>query len=302
MTMYEEREDFAAVLHETADGIETPRPEALYGGAVRRGRQIRRRRTLGTGAAAVVAVAAAGALAAALTGGAPGGGHAVASAATTGVRASGAPSPSASATASGTGQAILHLLLDALPKSADVLQNAEGGVQPQAHGPFVNDSGDWYVEADVSLSSTGSSGSSAVSVNAQRGTSIEDCAEAEKAGGWPTDTCRIESAGGGTLIVDESAKDPSAGEDNPIWNYTWNSPSGYEVNLTIGDSSLAAFALTQQQIVKVLTDPSWRTATAQLPEPVCPGGSMTQVASPGGAFGAPGIALKCSTTGKVYTN
>jgi hypothetical protein len=302
MTMYEERESFAAVLHETADEIETPHAEALYGGAVRRGRQIRRRRTLGASAAAVVAVAAAGALAAALAGGTASGGHAVASAPTTEVRGSGTPSPSPSATGSGTGQAILRVLLDALPKSADVLANPEGGVQPQAHGPFVNDSGDWYVEADVSLRSTGSTGLSAVSVSAQRGASIEDCAAAENAGGWPSDTCRIESADGGTLIIDESAKDPSAGEDNPIWNYTWNSQSGYEVNLTIGDSSLAAFALTQQQIVGVLTDPGWQTAAAQLSAPVCPGGRMTQVPSTGKLFAASGIALKCSTTGEVYNN
>ena len=183
-----------------------------------------------------------------------------------------------------------------------VLQNPEGGVQPQAHGPSVDDSGDWVVEADVSLRSSGSSGWSAVSVDAQRGTSIDDCAEAENAGGWPTDTCRIEAAAGGTLIVDESAKDPSAGEDNPIWNYTWNSPSGYEVNLAIGDSSLAAFALTQPQIVSVLTDPGWRTLTGQLPAPVCVGGKMTQVPVTGGALGAPGIELKCSTTGKIYNN
>ena len=301
--MHEERESFAAVLHETADEIETPHAEALYGGAVRRGRQIRRRRTLGTSAAAVVAVAAAGALAAALTGGAAGGGHAVASAPTTGVRTSGAPSPSATAATSGAAEAaILHVFLDALPKSADVLQNPEGGVQPQAHGPSVDDSGDWVVEADVSLRSSGTSGWSAVSVDAQRGTSIDDCAEAENAGGWSTDTCRIESADGGTLIIDESAKDPSVGENNPIWNYTWNSPSGYEVTLTIGDSSLAAFALTPSQILSVLTDPSWQTTTAQLPTPVCPGGKMTQVPATSGAFGAPGIALKCSTTGKIYNN
>lgn len=64
MSIYEGHESFAAELHEVAEGIEIPFAEFLYEGAVRRGKQIRRRRRTGAALTGVVAFGAVAAVAA----------------------------------------------------------------------------------------------------------------------------------------------------------------------------------------------------------------------------------------------
>jgi hypothetical protein len=68
MSLNEQRESFSAALHEAAQSFEPPRPELLYGDAQRRGRLIKRRRTLGAGLTGVVVLAVAGVLVATLDG------------------------------------------------------------------------------------------------------------------------------------------------------------------------------------------------------------------------------------------
>lgn len=64
MSIHEGCESLVVALHETAEQVEAPSTEFLYEGAVRRGRQIRRRRRTGAALTGVVAVGAAAAVAA----------------------------------------------------------------------------------------------------------------------------------------------------------------------------------------------------------------------------------------------
>ena len=64
----DQRESFSAALHEVARSFEPPGPELLYGDALRRGRRIKRRRTVGGGLAGVLVLAVAGVLAVTLAG------------------------------------------------------------------------------------------------------------------------------------------------------------------------------------------------------------------------------------------
>lgn len=299
MAIHEERESFAAALHETAEGIETPLADSLYGDAVRRGRRIKRRRAMGTGAAAVVAVGAAGALAAALSTAlapapAPGPAASV-------PKATASPKPTATAheTSATSPAHVLQVFLQSLPKGADVLPSPAHGAAPDSSGPMVNElTGHWYVFAGASLKSPGAAGWSSISVDVQRGIQITDCTEAEA--GSTTDTCTRTAYDGGELILDKTRHNPADASSDPIWQYYWDSPAGYEVDLAIGDSTVADFALTEQQVLPMLTDPAWRTITAQLPSAVCTGGTLTTIMTGGTSATTPGPALKCSTDGKVY--
>lgn len=266
--MNEERDSFAGLLREVGSHATAPDGEALYQGALHRGRRIRRRRAIGTGAGSVLALGAAGALAFTFvpnpanpsTVATAGSSHGTSP--TAPVRTN--PSANASASANLSDEALLNTFLQALPASADPLQNPAGGTAPGAIAPNTNRlSGYWEAGAAADLKSTSQSGWSAVSVNVERGIQITTCTEAEA--GSTTDTCTVSALDGGTLILDKTwhnAADPGA---DPIWQYFWYGTAGYETMLSIGDDSVASFALTEAQAEHVLTDPNWAGVAAQLP-------------------------------------
>lgn len=68
MSIHEGHESIAVALRETAERIEAPVAEFLYEGAVRRGKQIRRRRRTGAALTGVVAIGAAAVAVAGLSG------------------------------------------------------------------------------------------------------------------------------------------------------------------------------------------------------------------------------------------
>jgi hypothetical protein len=224
----------------------------------------------------------------------PGGGHTVGPTPSASVGAGSTPSTSALANTA------LQDFLRALPASADPLQNPTGGGAPSAYGPAVNGmSGDWYVSGGADLKSSSSTGWSGLTFSAAKGVQITTCAQAEA--GSTVDHCSVTSVDGGTLILDKTVHNPAEPNVNPIWQYYWFSPAGYEIGLSIGDESVSDFALTEQQSVAVITDPAWSGIVAQLGAPVCQGGTLTQV-MPGSGDPAKGPEVKCSTTGRIYQN
>jgi hypothetical protein len=303
MTTEREPDALAEALRDAAFSFEPPPPTYFHARAVRRTRQIKRRRAaMGGALACLLTLGAAGTLAVTLTGRAPREVTAAGPSATTQVHTAVAeettPTPSASATA-GTGgvteQEVLQAFLSALPSEADALQtqNPEQGVSaPWATGPQVNSlSGDWYVAAGASLKSSSAAGSSTVSLDAQRGVQTATCAEAVAR---DPGTCTTSHVDGGTLILDKTPHHP-----DPIWDYSWISPAGNEVDLSIGDDSVSDFALTEQQVIGVLADPVWGGIAARLPAPVCVGGDLTETYATA-AGSNPAIELKCSLNGKLY--
>ena len=269
--MNEERDSFAGLLREVGSHATAPDGEALYQGALNRGRRIRRRRAIGAGAGSVLALGAAGALAFTFvpnpanpadpsTVATAGSSHGTSP--TASVRTS--PSADASASANLSDESLLNTFLQALPASADPLRNPAGGTAASAFKPYVNQlSGNWEAGAQADLKSTSETGWSAVSVNVERGIQITTCAEAEA--GSTTDTCTVSALDGGTLILDKTWHNPADPGAHPIWQYFWYSTAGYETMLSIGDDSVTSFALTEAQAEHVLTDPNWAAVAAQLP-------------------------------------
>ena len=304
MTTEGESESLTTALHDAAYRFEPPPHEYFRDRAVQRTRQIKRRRIIvGSTLTCLLTLGAAGTLSVTLAGHAPGDATAAGVPTTASVRttppASATASPSASVAEAGgvTQKQVLQALLSALPSSADALktQSPEQGIAaPWATNPQVNSlTGHWYVAAGVSLKSSSATGASTVSVSAQHGLQTKTCAEAEA--GSTVDTCTVSHVDGGTLILDETPHHPDR-----IWQYFWESPAGNEIDLSIGNDTVADFALDEQQVIDVLTDPVWGRIAAELPAPVCTGGKLTEVMPTVAPTSSPQINLTCSTDGKSY--
>ena len=274
-----DKDSFAGLLREVGEHAATPDSEALYQGALHRGHRIRRRRALGAGAGSVLAIGAVGALAFTLVPGSAGS-STVATAASSGTAptataranpgvsagasASTSTSASASARAGLSNESLVNTFLHALPTSADPLKDASGGTSTSAFPPYVNQlSGIWEAGAQADLKSTSQTGWSAVSFNVEHGIQITTCTEAEA--GSTTDTCTVSALDSGTLILDKTWHNPADPGAHPIWQYFWYGPAGYETTLSIGDDSVASFALTETQAESVLTNLHWAGIAALLP-------------------------------------
>ncbi|MBR7837460.1 hypothetical protein KDL01_29545 [Actinospica durhamensis] len=303
MTTDGESESLTTALHDAAYSFEPPPHAYFRDRAVQRTRQIKRRRIVVGSTLTCLLTLGVGTLSITLTDHTPSDATAAGISTTASVRtmppASAAASPGASPAVGGgvTQQQVLQALLSALPASADALktQNPEQGIAaPWATGPQVNSqTGNWYVAGGASLKSSSATGASIVSISAQHGLQTKTCVEAEA--GSTVDTCSVSHVDGGTLILDETPHHPDR-----IWEYFWQSPAGNEVDLSIGDDTVADFALTKQQVIDVLTDPVWGRIAAELPAPVCPGGKLTQVMPTVAPTSTPQINLTCSTDGKTY--
>lgn len=286
-------EALAEALRDTAFSFEPPPYERFHARAVQRSSQIKRRRaTLGGALACLLVLATAGAVSAALTG------HTPRDATTADTPAATAPQPPASASAdlgSVTEQKVLQAFERMLPAGARIQQSknpGRGSTSLWADGPLVNAlTGNWYVAAGTSLEGASSAGFSTVSVAAQNGVQTATCAEASARN---PGSCTVGHTRGGTLILDKTPHRP-----DPIWDYSWLSPAGHEVDLSIGGVSPSDFALTEQQVIVILTDPAWDRITAELPAPVCVGGQLTQVTPPA-ASTTPKLELECSLDAKTY--
>lgn len=309
MTVHDENESLGTALGQAASSVAAPRPEEMYERAVARGRQIKRRRSLGTALGGVAGLGLAGALAFVLL---PGGAAPTALAPAGGSKAPAllktvatrpAPTPSATGgvfqpTTSALATAALQDFLHALPASADPLQDPAHGAPPDSFGPAVNgETGNWYVSGDVDLKSPSSTGWSGITFSVTKGVQISTCAQAEA--GSTVDRCTVTAVRGGTLILDKSVHNPAEPDVNPIWQYYWFSSAGYEIGLSVGDVSVADFALSEQQAVAVVDDPVWAGIVGRLAAPVCQGGKLTQVLPGPGTTGF-NPEVKCSTTGQVY--
>jgi hypothetical protein len=319
MTNDQEPESFSLALREAAYDFEPPHHERFHAQAVERTRQIRRRRSAGGALAGVVAVGVAGALAVTVSGRPAGGvsaasdtpGHAAAAAspADSPPRPTSAGSDSdsdfGSANADGVTQGeVLTAFYAAMPSGSDVSQTQDpetGVIAPGATAPVVNSlSGDWYVSINASLRDSGGSGYSLVEVAVTRGVDIDDCTKAEH--GSTTDTCTVSSLDSGTLILDESRQNPADTTSAPIWSYHWDSPTGYEVDLTISAGTVSRFALTQQQVSAILTRSAWAQLAEALPVPICVGGTLSNT-YPGSGSTSDGIGklqVQCSTNGEFF--
>lgn len=285
MTDDEELERFAEAVRDAARAAEPPDAEILYGGAVRRGRRIRRNRALGTGAATVVALGAAGALAATLA--MSGAGNAVSAstasaAASVSASVASAPSPCPVRTVPSmkteqffedvpagaecaTTKQLMADLLGALPDSAQVLPNEWVGGPPAADLLTDRDGGVVVANSLFLLKSSGSTKESTVLFLAARSTLIDGCGQVRKVTGLSTDECTMGSYQGGRFISAEAPMVLKNGSPGVVRQVSWISREGYEVSLSILDSTQADFALTQPQMLSVLADPAWRTITGELP-------------------------------------
>lgn len=285
MTDDEELERFAEAVRETARAAEPPDAESLYGGALRRGRRIRRNRALGTGAAAVVALGVAGAVTATLAmsgaGTADRAGSASASATVSVVASSSSSScpvrtvPSTlseqffedvpAAAECATTRQVMTDLLDVLPAGARVSPNEWVGGPPAADLVTGRDGGAVVANALFLLESPGRTKESTVVFLAARSTLIADCDQVRKVTGLRIDECTTSAYHGGRFVSAEGPMVLENGSPGLVRQVFWISPDGYEVSLSIMDDTQADFALTQPQMLAMLIDPAWRTITGELP-------------------------------------
>lgn len=296
MMMNEEKESLTAAMHDVAWSLGTPSSETLYGGAIRRGRQIKRRQTVGASLGATVALATAAALAFTL-GGADGSGRTATAAAS----GSGSPGPSASASASATVSAsagatppdsappsmsdstlpsalksggvlttaqILHTYEGTLPRGLDILPGPGDSAPLTTIVQTDPTSGMWnaVAQVDVRVPSTGSpgsaEGSSVLGVEVWPHAWVESCADVQPKLQL-SGSCSTSAVDGGTLITVNAA---AAGQGfAAYWQYCWDSPSGYEVDFSIIDVDPVAIPLTVQQSIGVMTNPVWASIAARIP-------------------------------------
>ena len=303
MTVQNEDEDFAAALREAAHSIDTPHAEALYEGAVHRGRRIRRRRALGTGATTAVALGAAGVLAATLS-------------------VSGA-GPGPAETAAPGGNALVACRFPIPRASFSTSQpDAKQSVAPPAAAGAVWFPLDWpgpstalpsfqplptplrvcgapFTEAFLTTferalpadmkPDPGKDGLPSASEGllyrdaGDRGYRAVLSVPIAKVGSRSYSTVAVYAANAATIV-----RCPATAHTSPsqctaydggqlfvttMWPpvngdrtvaYAWTSPAGYQTGLWMSSGSTGAFPLTESEVLSVLTDPAWRTFCAEL--------------------------------------
>ncbi len=278
--MHEESQSpsFVEDLHEVAMTFDAPNTELLYGGAVTRGRAIKRRRVSQGAFGATVALAAAGSLAFALAGGTDGG------------RVE--PSSSASVVwptaSSGTisSQYLLETFRALLPGDVEV----DPADQSILAYPFaIYGGGEW--RAIVSMDAIIHGQKERLQISVDRLGSIMTCALPYTA----KDSCTASALGGGaTLVTYTLAMHTSSGVNSDVDVYR-NLPGGIDVHLQLqGTAPVNQPVLTASQLLAMVTDPAWDKVIAAVPPKIdCPGGLQPKTDENGSDW-------ICADDGKIY--
>ena len=271
MSIHEGRESFAVALHETAEQIETPFAEFLYEGAVRRGKQIRRRRRTG---AALTGVAAVGAAAAVAAVGLSGTGRA-------------APAPVQVATISpkDVPKYMATTFISVLP-SGVLLQTSDGDSTLSGWGySMPGNDGRWSAAAQTLIVYQGQKYTAALSV-ADGGMTCQEFSQLV--------TCNTKRIGSATLVYPGPLKGASQLKNE---DYNLDYADGKSVQLQVTpntDNTASIVPFTEQQAEHIVTSPVWNPVLADLPARV----SCPDLEPAPGKLAAP--EWLCTTTGKLY--
>lgn len=303
MSQNPQQGSFADALHDAADVFAAPDTVSLYGAAVQRGRQIRRRRA-GAVLGGTVALGTTGVLAFALSAAASHG-NAVATANGGTPTAGGvAPGPSyarptaAPAIRPGgiTGSVIQGALEYALPSSAQVIRTGgPGNVNVEVVDP---DSHSWYVQTSVTIKSSGQLGT-LVAVTVTHTAGSDTCSALDQTSADGHGQCTRSTVDGGQLLDDVVPLGTGA-SDGVFEFFEWVSPAGYRTDLELQDDTVADFALTKAQAEALLTDQVFADVARALPADACLGGSFSQPVDPPTPGQSPLQHVRCSSDGNLY--
>lgn len=271
MSFHEGRESFAVALHETAEQIEAPFAEFLYEGAVRRGKQIRRRRRTGAALTGVVAVGAAAAVAAVGLSGAG--------------RATPAPIPVATISPKDVPKYMATTFMSVLPHGI-LLQTSDGESTLTGYGySMPGNDGRWSAAAQTLIVYQGQKYTASISV-ADGGLTCQEFSSLV--------TCNTKRIGSATLVYPGPLKGASqlANED---YNLDYSDGKSVQLQVMPNTHNTASIVpITEQQAEQIVTSPAWNQVLADLPAPVsCP----ILERAPGSLAATEWL---CATTGKLY--
>jgi hypothetical protein len=305
MSQNPERASFADALHDAAADFAAPDTMRLHDLAVRRGRQIKRRRAGAAAAGGTVALGMAGVLAFALSATTN---HGAAAAANSGTPATGAVEPSPSYThpaappaiRSGgiTSSVIQDALEYALPPGAQVMRT--GGPADLNTDAEVVDTNthSWYVQTEVTLKSRGQLGTG-VAISVAHTASPDTCATLNQGMGGGVGECTQSTLDGGQLLDD--VVPPGVESNSGVFEFLeWFSPTGYETDLQLQDTTLDDFALTKAQADAVLTNQVFTAIAQALPPDACVGGTFSNPVDPPSPGQSPLQHVRCSSDGTLY--
>lgn len=307
MSQNSERGHLSDALYAAASGFEPPDAVSLHAAAVRRGRQIRRRRR-GAALAGTVALGAVGVLAFTAVAGA--GRGPVVSAASGGVSAS-AAAPAATATPTLarptapptfrggvlSGPALNQALEYALPSDAVVL-TAGGFTDPNLNTAAVDPTThSWYAQTAVTIKSPRPQGT-LVSISVQHTSDPDTCKTFNRTMANGAGTCTQTTVDGGKLLevdIFGVMAPPAAFE-----YFEWFSPAGYQTNLQLQDATFAEIALTKSQGAAILTSQALESIAEAMPGDACVGGTLSAPVDPPTPGQSPLQHRRCSTDGQLY--
>lgn len=303
MSQNREWTSFADALQDAAADFKAPDTARLHDLAVRRGRQIKRRRA-GAAVGGTVALGTAGVLAFTLSVAA---GHGTAAAVNSGAPPAGAVSPSplythpAHAPAIRSGEITASVIQDAveyaLPSGAQVVQT--GGPTPNTNVEVVDtDTHSWYVQTAVTLKSRGQFGTEAA-VSVAHTASSDTCSNLNQSWGSGAGQCTQSTVDGGQLL-DEVVPPGVVSSSGVSEFFEWFSPAGYETDLQLGDTTVDDFALTKTQAEAVLTNQVFGEIAQALPADACVGGSFSAPVDPPSPGQSPLQHVRCSSDGNLY--
>ena len=300
-----EQASLADVLEDVVTVFEAPNTARLHGAAVRRGRQIKRRRTGAAVAGSTMALGTAGVLTFALTA-APSHGTAVA-AASSGAPSAKVVSPSPSYTRptaapiirSGeiTGSVINDALEYALPPDSQV-EMPVGGFGPVNVEVVDPTSHTWYVQTAFVIKSNGPIGTS-VAISVMHTAQADTCSSLNRVSGNGKGTCTQSTVAGGKLL--DEAVPSGVLDNNGVHDFVeWFSPTGYETYVQLQDSTADDVALTEAQTEAILTNQIFGEIAQALPADACVGGTFSNSVDPPSPGDSPLQHVRCSSDGNLY--
>lgn len=301
-----EQASLADVLEDVVTVFEAPNTARLHGAAVRRGRQIKRRRTGAAVAGSTMALGTAGVLTFALTA-APSHGTAVAAA------SSGAPSakvvspsptyirptaPPVIRSGEITGTVMNDALEYALPPDSQV-EMPVGGFGPVNVEVVDSATHTWYVQTAFTIKSSGSIGTM-VAVSVNHTAQYDSCSSFNRNSGDGKGSCTQSTVDGGKLL-DEAVPAGVLDGTGHVYEYVeWFSPSGYETFVQLSDDTVNDIALTKAQTDAVLTNQIFGEIAQALPADACVGGTFSSPVDPPSPGQSPLQHVRCSSDGKLY--
>lgn len=309
MSQDPEPASLADALQDAAAAFKAPDTVSLHGAAVRRGRQIKRRRAgaaIGGGAAAL---GMAGVLAFTLSAGA---GHGTVVSAASGSSSPAASPPSTQPAASPsyprattpptirsgaiTGTVMQDALEYELPSNAQIVM--AGGYGNANVEVVSTNTHSWYAQGAVTIKSSGEIGTT-LAISAVHTAGSDTCATLNQGRGDGRSTCTQTTLDGGKLL-DQVVPVGVLSSDGVFEFFEWYSPAGYETDLELQDSTLGAFAVTKAQAEAILTSQIFGSVAQVLPADACVGGSFSNSVDPPSPGQSPLQHVRCSTNKNLY--